>query len=58
MPDITMCSNDTCFKRHHCYRSIAEPSLRQSITYFTPVQDCYMDGTRELDRIKHKELKE
>lgn len=37
MPDITMCSNNTCFKKDMCYRFKAVPSeWRQSYADFSP----------------------
>lgn len=34
MPDITMCSNETCPIKEKCYRHIAEPSYYQSWAVF------------------------
>lgn len=36
MPDITMCDNDNCPKKHSCYRSTAvtKPGMRQSMAKF------------------------
>lgn len=36
MPDISMCSNNSCKLRGACYRYLAFPSLRQSYSYFEP----------------------
>jgi len=40
MPDISMCSNDTCPLREQCYRFTAEPNpYRQSYGTFKPEID-------------------
>lgn len=34
MPDISMCTNKKCEKKHQCYRYMAKPSWRQSYSAF------------------------
>ena len=37
MPDITLCSNETCPINYKCYRFLAEPNKHwQSYSYFIP----------------------
>ena len=37
MPDITLCTNDSCFIKGNCYRYIAEPDYNwQPMSYFIP----------------------
>jgi len=36
MPDISMCTNDSCPARRSCYRFMAEPNWRQSWCAFEP----------------------
>ena len=42
MPDITMCTNKDCYKKEDCYRFMANPSKKQSYSYFLPIQDCFI----------------
>ena len=34
IPDITMCSSETCSERERCYRAMAKPSEYQSLSNF------------------------
>ena len=34
IPDITMCSSETCSERERCYRAMAKPSEYQSWSNF------------------------
>ena len=34
IPDITMCSSETCSEREKCYRAMAKPSEYQSWSNF------------------------
>lgn len=38
MPDITMCTNDTCKAVEYCYRRTARPSKYQSYARFEPTE--------------------
>lgn len=41
MPDIQLCQQRTCPKRHQCYRYLALPSPHwQSYMEFTPGRQC------------------
>lgn len=35
MPDITMCTSQTCKRREQCYRAITKPNKIQSYADFT-----------------------
>lgn len=35
MPDITMCTSQTCERREQCYRAIVKPDKIQSYADFT-----------------------
>lgn len=39
MPDITMCANHFCGKRHECYRYMAKPGYWQSYADFEGDED-------------------
>lgn len=36
MPDISMCTGESCEKKNNCYRFKANPSMRQSWMVPTP----------------------
>lgn len=52
MPDITMCENSTCHMREQCYRFMATPDARQSITMFTPLSKAQCEYFMPLKREK------
>ncbi len=52
MPDITMCENSTCHMREQCYRFMATPNARQSITMFTPLSETQCEYFMPLKRGK------
>lgn len=39
MPDISMCHNEECRKRFHCYRYLAKPDEWQSYSSFVSDSD-------------------
>lgn len=52
MPDITMCANNECPLRSHCYRYLAVPDeCWQSYSYFIPHKVLTLGGPR--DRCDH-----
>lgn len=52
MPDITMCDNATCHMRQQCYRFMATPDARQSVTTFAPLSDLECEYFMPLKRSK------
>lgn len=52
MPDITMCENTSCYMREQCYRFMATPDARQSVTTFTPLSDSECEYFMPLKRGK------
>lgn len=52
MPDITMCDNATCHMRQQCYRFMATPDARQSVTTFAPLSDSECEYFMPLKRGK------
>lgn len=52
MPDITMCENATCHMREQCYRFMATPDARQSVTTFTPLSEAECEYFMPLKRGK------
>jgi DNA invertase Pin-like site-specific DNA recombinase len=52
MPDITMCENTTCHMREQCYRFMATPDARQSVTTFTPLSEAECEYFMPLKRGK------
>lgn len=53
MPDITMCFNADCDRKHDCYRYMARPSLYQSYSEFS--EDCKKNDYRNFIEILDKE---
>jgi hypothetical protein len=57
MPDISMCSNEQCELKYHCYRYTAEPSeFRQSYGDFEPNDDESCDYQMKQPCIYCKQL--
>jgi DNA invertase Pin-like site-specific DNA recombinase len=52
MPDITMCDNTSCDMREQCYRFMATPDARQSVTTFTPISKTECEYFMPLKRGK------
>jgi DNA invertase Pin-like site-specific DNA recombinase len=52
MPDITMCDNTTCHMREQCYRFMATPDARQSVTKFMPLSEAECEYFMPLKRGK------
>jgi len=56
MPDISMCMNNTCPLRSHCYRFTATPSQYQTYADFKPDDndtcDDYYPGDEITDAIE------
>ena len=48
MPDITMCKNESCKRKHTCYRYTATPDKYQSYAYF----DCEADENDLLENVE------
>ena len=52
MPDITMCDNISCDMREQCYRFMATPDARQSVTTFMPISKTECEYFMPLKRGK------
>ena len=54
MPDIAMCLNDKCTKKHECYRYSATPGRTQDYMFFG-LEETYPCG--EFWPLEYKEKK-
>jgi len=58
MPDISMCFNEKCEKRHTCYRFIATPNkFWQSYGTFSPDKNGNCDYYWKVEKDKSDETK-